>query len=60
MKKLGKVTEPAEDNNRRYRGFNFFSKEDERLLVSVADGKFTLKGITYKYYLTALGKQDLG
>ena len=92
LKNLDKVVEPIEENNRNYKGFNFFSKGDEKILVSIADGKFTLKGITnkelrkmipektvgqlsrilkrlrihglikkvsktYKYYLTALGKQ---
>jgi hypothetical protein len=92
LKKLDKVIENATQNNKNYKGFNFFDKDDEKILVSVADGKFTLKGITnkelkkllpdkkpwqlsrilkrlrlhglikkvgnsYKYYLSALGKQ---
>ena len=92
LKKLDKVTEPVTENNRNYKGFNFFNKDDEKILFSIADGKFTLKGITnkelqklipektpgqlsrilkrlrlhglikkvgktYKYYLTAIGKQ---
>lgn len=48
LKKLDKVTEPVTENNRNYKGFNFFSQEDERILVTVSDGKFTLKGITNK------------
>lgn len=48
LRKLDKVVEPVIDNNRNYKGFNFFSKEDEAILVAVADGKFTLKGITNK------------
>jgi hypothetical protein len=48
LKKLDKVTEPIEDNNRNYKGFNFFSKDDEQILLAVADGKFTLKGLTNK------------
>jgi len=48
LKKLDKVVEPVKENNRNYRGFNFFSKEDERILVTISDGKFTLKGITNK------------
>jgi hypothetical protein len=92
LKKLDRVTEPVTKNDKNYKGFNFFSKDDEKILFAVADGKFTLKGITnkmlrlmlpdkkswqissilkrlrvhglikkagktYKYYLTALGKQ---
>ena len=92
LKKLDKVVEPVKNNNRNYKGFNFFSKADEKILITICDGKFTVKGITnkelrnlmpekssgqlsrilkrlqlhglikkvgktYKYYLTALGRQ---
>ena len=92
LKKLNKVVDPVKENNRNYKGFNFFSAEDEKILVSISDGKFTIKGITnkelrrmmpekssgqlsrilkrlrlhglikkvgktYKYYMTALGRQ---
>ena len=48
LKKLDRVTETVTDNDKNYRGFNFFDKDDERILLTVADGKFTLKGITNK------------
>jgi hypothetical protein len=48
LKKLDRVTETVVENDKNYKGFNFFSKEDERILLAVADGKFTLKGITNK------------
>jgi len=48
LKKLDKVTETVTENDKKYKGFNFFSKEDERILLAVADGKFTLKGVTNK------------
>jgi hypothetical protein len=48
LKKLDKVVEPVQVNNRNYKGFNFFSKEDEKILIAVSNGKFTLKGITNK------------
>ena len=48
LKKLDKVVEPVREGDRNYKGFNFFSKEDERILVAIADGKFTLKGMTNK------------
>lgn len=92
LKKLDKVVEPVTENNRNYKGFNFFSKEDEAILIAIADGRFNIKGLTnkelrklipektpgqlsrilkrlrmhgiikkvgktYKYYLTALGRQ---
>jgi hypothetical protein len=48
LRRLDKVVEPVRAGGRNYKGFNFFSKEDEKILLVVADGKFTLKGITNK------------
>ena len=48
LKKLDRVTETVSNNDKNYKGFNFFSKDDEKILLAVADGKFTLKGITNK------------
>jgi len=48
MKKLDRATETVKNNDKSYKGFNFFSKEDERILLAVADGKNVLKGITNK------------
>jgi len=48
LKKLGRATDTVTENDHNYKGFNFFNKEDERILLAVADGKFTLKGITNK------------
>jgi len=48
LKKLGRVTETVTENGKNCKGFNFFSKGDEKILLAVADGKFTLKGITNK------------
>jgi hypothetical protein len=48
LKKLGRVTETVTENKQNYKGFNFFSTDDEKILIAVADGKFILKGITNK------------
>ena len=48
LKKLNRVTATVTENDKNYRGFNFFSKDDEKVLLTVADGKFNLKGITNK------------
>lgn len=48
LKKIEKVTQTVAENNRNYKGFNFFEKDDEKILVAIADGKFTLKGLTNK------------
>jgi len=90
--KLNKVSQPVQENDRRYRGFNFFDPDDEELFHSLGRGEFNISGFqnkdlrrrlsdrtsgqisrlmkrlrlhglikkvghTYKYYLTALGKQ---
>jgi hypothetical protein len=92
--KLNKISQPVQDNDRRYRGFNFFDPDDEELFRSLGSGEFNISGFqnkdlqrrlrektsgqisrllkrlrvhglvkkvghTYKYYLTALGKQAL-
>ena len=90
--KLNKISQPVEENDRCYRGFNFFDPDDEDLFESLGRGEFNISGFqnkdlrrhlkakntgqvsrlmkrlrthglikkigrTYKYYLTALGKQ---
>lgn len=44
QKRLEKITQATQSNKRSYKGFNFFDKEDERLLLGVAKGDFTIKG----------------
>jgi hypothetical protein len=48
LKKLDRITETVTENDKNYKGFNFFCKDDEKILLAIADGKFTLKGITNK------------
>jgi hypothetical protein len=40
LKKLNAATETIEDNSRKYRGFNFFSETDKKILLVVANPKF--------------------
>jgi len=89
--KLEKITKKVTKNDRNYRGFNFFNKDDEKVLQVITKGEFNIYGFrakhfkkymdksssqisrilkrlhvhglikkvrnTYKYYLTALGKE---
>jgi hypothetical protein len=90
--KLDKLSQPVEQEGRRYSGFNLFDPEDENLLCSIVRGEFNISGLqnktlrrhlpefnssqvsrllkrlrthglvkkigrTYKYYLTAFGKE---
>jgi len=57
LKKLDRVTETVTVNAKKYKGFNFFSKIDEKILIAVADGKFNLKGITNKTLRKMLPEQ---
>jgi len=48
LKKLDFVTEDVIENERKYKGFNFFSKSDESILLAIADGKYSIHGLTNK------------
>jgi hypothetical protein len=89
--KLDKLSQPVEQQGRRYSGFNLFDPGDENLLCSIVRGEFNISGLqnktlrrhlpglnsgqisrllkrlrthglvkkvghTYKYYVTAFGK----
>jgi hypothetical protein len=91
-KKLSTISQTVVSGERGYKGFNFFSEEDQKLLTVIARGEFNITGFrnqslqqffsdksptqisrilkrlrthgiikkvgrTFKYYLTALGKQ---
>ncbi len=91
-KVLRKITGPAAENGRNYRGFNFFSPDDDSILCALVRGEFTISGLrnkdlrchltaakpawisrclkrlrihglikriglTYKYYITELGRR---
>ena len=47
-KKLNKICKPVRVNNRTHKGFNFFDKEDERLLSLIAKGEFIIHGFRNK------------
>ena len=90
--KLNKISQPVQENDRAYRGFNFFDPIDEEVFRALGGGEFNISGLknkdlrqrleektsgqtsrwlkrlrvhglikkvgrTYKYYVTALGKQ---
>ena len=90
--KLDKLSQPVEQEGRRYSGFNLFDPSDETLLCSIVRGEFNISGLqnktlrrhlpnlnsgqvsrllkrlrthglvrkigrTYKYYVTAFGKE---
>jgi hypothetical protein len=48
MKILDKVSKPAVHNGRNYKGFNFFSAEDQKLFEAVIRGEHNISGIRDK------------
>jgi hypothetical protein len=46
--KLNKLSEPVEENDRSYRGFNFFDAEDEQLFEALGRGEFNISGFQNK------------
>jgi hypothetical protein len=48
MKKLDNVTDDVSEHDRTDNGFNFFDTDDEQILLAVAAGNFTLKGLSNK------------
>ncbi|MCL2132681.1 MAG: hypothetical protein FWH36_09600 [Lentimicrobiaceae bacterium] len=47
-KRLEKVTESKTANNRKYKGFNFFSKDDLTILLAILHGEFNINGFRNK------------
>ena len=54
-KRLEKITESKTENKRNYKGFNFFSKEDMSLLLTIMSGEFNISGFRNKNLQKILG-----
>ena len=54
-KRLEKVSSPKTDNNRNYKGINFFSKEDLAILLAIVRGEFNINGFRNKHLRKFLG-----
>jgi hypothetical protein len=46
--KLHKISQPVQEKDRFYRGFNFFDPEDEELLEALSSGEFNISGFQNK------------
>jgi len=46
--KLDKLSQPVEQEGRRYSGFNLFNPDDENLLCSIVRGEFNISGLQNK------------
>ena len=47
-KRLEKISRSKKENNRNYKGFNLFSKEDLELLLTILRGEFNITGFRNK------------
>jgi predicted transcriptional regulator len=54
-KRLEHVTESKTQNNRKYKGFNFFSKDDVTVLLAILRGEFNINGFRNKNIKKMLG-----
>lgn len=45
IKNLEKISKPAEDGRRTYRGFNFFDEKDHQLFEGIVRGEFNIHGL---------------
>lgn len=54
-KRLEQITETKKENNRNYKGFNFFSKNDLFLLLTILRGEFNISGFRNKNIKKMLG-----
>ncbi|HUY12789.1 MAG TPA: MarR family transcriptional regulator, partial [Terriglobia bacterium] len=58
--RLQKVSEPVRENERSYRGLNFFSDQDQTLIEALARGEFNLHGLQNKTLRAHLGEKTSG
>jgi predicted transcriptional regulator len=47
-KKLESIGRPVTENNRKYKGFNFFSEDDMTILLAILRGEFNISGFRNK------------
>jgi hypothetical protein len=58
--KLDKLTGDVKEKERTHKGFNVFDEEDERILLTVGDGKYNLRGISNKALRQELPEKSAG
>ena len=54
--KLKKATAPVKENNRNYKGINFFDEDDDMLLHAISAGEFNITGFRNQDLRYRLGK----
>lgn len=59
-KRLQKLSAPSKNNQRTYKGFNFFDSDDEQILKAIACGDFLIHGFRNKQLKQKLGNKSTG
>jgi hypothetical protein len=49
ISKLNKISKTVTENDRSYKGFNFFTEDDHRLFEAIASGQFNISGFQNKH-----------
>ena len=57
---MQKVSAKSSVNNRTYKGFNFFDKDDEQVLKAIACGDFIIHGFRNKHLKKLLKNKSTG
>ena len=58
--KLNKISQPVEENDRSYRGFNFFDPQDEELFEALGSGEFNISGFQNQDLRRRVGDKNTG
>ena len=48
MHQLQRITQTVQQHHRTYRGFDFFSDQDQPMLLTLLRGEFTIRGFANK------------
>ena len=48
ISKLNKISKPIIKNDRSYKGFNFFTEDDQKLFEAIANGEYNISGFQNK------------
>jgi hypothetical protein len=54
MEKLSRISESKTQNNRNYKGFNFFSQDVLSILLTIVRGEFSINGLRNKHIRNVL------
>lgn len=60
IRKIEKISKTVVENNRYYKGFNFFNEDDQKLFEAIGSGEFNISGFQNKHLKTKLADKNSG